>query len=158
MRRVLGTPLADYLPAFGLLLFTAAYLATAYRYAPAVRAFPVGVAWIMLLLLALDLATRSATGPGRALQRWLNPEAATSSARTGNATLAVCWLIGFAALLVVAGVLTAVPIFVFASLRWRGKRGFGTCALGAAAATLFIWLMFSVLLRLSLYAGLIFGS
>ena len=157
MRRVLGAPLAEYLPALGLLLFTAAYLALGYRYPPAVRAFPVGVAWIMILLLVLDLSARTATGPGRVLQRWLNPEAA-SSPPAGNATAAILWLIGFAALLVVAGILTAVPVFVFSSLRWRGKRSLGTCALAAAAATLFIWFMFSVLLRLGLYSGLLFGS
>ena len=157
MRRVLGTPLGDYLPALGLLIFTLAYLAAAYRYAPAVRAFPVGVAWIMLILLALDLATRSATAPGQALQRLLNPEAMTAT-RSGNATQAILWLVGFAALLVVAGVLAAVPIFVFSSLRWRGRRRIVPCAAAAAAATLFIWFMFSVLLRLSLYSGLVFSS
>ena len=157
MRRVLGAPLAEYLPALGLLLFTAAYLALGYRYPPAVRAFPVGVAWIMLALLALDLAARTETRFGRAVQRWLNP-AAASAARTGNPTAAILWLVGFAALLVLVGILAAVPIFVFASLRWRGRRAIATCALAAAAATLFIWFMFSVLLRLSLYSGLVFSS
>ena len=149
--------LADCLPALGLLAWTLAYLAVGYGYAPAVRAFPVGVAWIMLALLALDLAARTEMRFGQAVQRWLNP-AAASAARTGNPTAAILWLVGFAALLVLVGILAAVPIFVFASLRWRGRRAIATCALAAAAATLFIWFMFSVLLRLGLYPGLLFGG
>lgn len=159
MRRVLGTPIGDYLPALGLWLATAAYMTIAYRYEPAVRAFPVGVAWIMLLLLALDLASRTGTRLGATLLRWLNPTADASEAPQPVPAMRqlapILWLAGFTALLVVVGILAAVPLYVFAALRWRGRISYRSCLIGAAGATLFIWLLFSVVLRLPLYSGLI---
>ncbi len=157
---LLGSPLRQYLPALGLLAATAAYLWIGYGYKPEVRAFPVGVGWVMMALLALDLAARTGTRPGRALRRWLNPAADTD--RTvlplGRQLAAVLWVAGFAALLLLVGVLAAVPIFVFGSLRQRARRGLAACLGAAAGATLFVWVLFSVLLRLALYPGLLFGG
>ena len=50
MKQVFGTPVVDYLPGIGLLLFTIGYLATAYNYDADARAVPAGVAWVMLVL------------------------------------------------------------------------------------------------------------
>lgn len=160
MKRILGTPVTEYLPAFGLLLVTLAYVWIGYGYKPLVRAFPVGVGWIMLGLLSLDLASRTRTRLGRALLHWLNPtaEAERPTRPLAREAAAVGWVAGFAALLVLVGILGAVPLFVFAALRWRGRRGWGACLLGAAGATFFIWVLFSALLRLALYPGLLFGG
>ncbi len=160
MKRVLGTPVADYLPALGLMVVTIVYLAIAAGYKPLVRAFPAGVAWVMLGLLALDLASRTGTRAGRLLTRWLNPAAAAAppAQPVARQIAAVLWLAGFAALLVLVGILAAVPLYMFAALRWRGKRSMAACLAAAAGATLFVWLMFSELLRLSLYPGLLFGG
>lgn len=160
MRRILGTPVIEYLPAFGLLLLTFWYLWLGYSYKPEVRAYPVGVAWVMVGLLALDLASRTGTRLGRALLHWLNP--ATDAAREKRAQArqvdAVLWVAGFTALLVLVGIVGGVLIYVFAALRFRARRGLGACLFGAAGATLFIWALFSELLRLSLYPGLLFGG
>lgn len=160
MRRLLGTPIAAYVPAFGLLLVTIGYLWIGYGYKPEVRAFPEGVAWVMVVLLLLDLASRTETAAGRALLRWLNPAASTEPPPqpVRQQIAAVLWVAGFAALLVVLGILLAVPVFVFAALRLRARRGWGACVVATAGATVFVWLLFSVLLRLSLYPGLIFGG
>ena len=64
MKRVFGTPITDYMPALGLLIITAIYLATAYNYSPDARAVPAGVAWVMLALVLLDLISRTQTGIG----------------------------------------------------------------------------------------------
>ncbi len=163
MKRILGTPIAAYLPAAALGLVTAALSRDlAYRYKPMARAFPAGVAWIMLALLALDLASRTGTRAGAALMRWLNPAAPRDDARTRDATRrqvsAILWLVGFVALMVLAGILVAVPIYLFAALRWRAHKSYGACVLGAAGATLFVWLLFSVVLRIALYPGMVFGG
>ena len=162
MRRILGTPAGDYLPALALWLFTALYLETAYHYTPAVRAFPAGVAWIMLLFLTLDLISRTKTRLGGGLMRWLNPAAPRmvepEAQPQARPVAAVAWLVLFAALIVLVGILAAVPAYLFAALRWHGGRSFRTCVIGAAGATLFVWLLFSVVLRIALYPGLLFGG
>lgn len=164
MRRFLGTPVTDYLPALVLWVATAGYLATAYGYGRDSRLMPVLVAWAMLVLVALDLASRTDTRVGRALTRWLNPAAdpAKSAAHAryplSKQAAAVLWLAGFAAALVLIGVLYAVPLYVFGSMRLRGRRSYLLSLAGGAGAALFVWLLFAVVLRIELYPGLLFGG
>lgn len=158
MRRLLGTPVGDYLPAAGLFCATVLYLVLAYRMKPIVRAFPAGVAWAMLGLIALDLIARTGTPAGAALTRALNPAADGPPPLPWRRQAAsVLWLAGFAALLVLAGIIVAVPIYLFAALRLRGRRPILACALGAAGATLFLVALFW-LLRIAPYPGLLFGG
>jgi hypothetical protein len=164
MRRVLGTPLIDYLPALVLWLLTAGYLATAYGYSAESRVVPVLVAWSMLVLLLLDLASRTQTPLGQTLTQWFNPAAAQAeSTGSGHAVIskqlaAVLWLAGFTTLLLLIGVLYAVPLYVFASIRLRGRRSYLASLVVAAGMALTVWLLFGVLLRLQFYPGLLFGG
>ena len=162
MKRVLGTPTLDYLPALGLLVVTVAYVAQAYTYAPESRLVPAGVAWAMIALLALDLAARSRTRLGGAVNRWLNSAAMSRGAPKdgdarplGRQIAAVLWVAGFTLALALIGILAAVPLYVFASLRLRGGRPFGLCLAVSAGTALLIWLLFAVVLRIDLYPGLL---
>ena len=162
MRRVLGAPVVDTLPAAALLAVTAGYLVLAYGYAPESRLVPAGVAWTMLGLVALDLAARSRTRLGGVLNRWLNSAALSRGALPedaarpiGRQIAAVAWVAGFTAGLVLIGILAAVPLYVFASLRLRGRRPYGVCLALSAGTGLAIWLLFAVVLRIDLYPGLL---
>jgi hypothetical protein len=164
VKRVFGTPVTDYMPALGLLVVTAIYLATAYGYSPDARAVPAGVAWVMLALVLLDLVSRTQTGIGTALMHWLNP-AGDAAKQEGvkhypllKQFAAVLWVSGFAAALVLIGILYAVPLYVFSSLYFQGRRPLPVCLGVSAAATAMIWLLFAVVLRLELYPGILFGG
>lgn len=125
-----------YLPAAGLAIFTAIFLATAYTYPSQARTFPVAVAWVTLFLLALDV------------------KASRAIAAQNGQFVAVIWLAVFALMLVLIGILYAVPLYIFASLRFRGSRSWITSLWIAAVVTGGIWLLFAVVLRLDLYPGL----
>jgi hypothetical protein len=129
-----------YLPAAGLAIFTALFLATAYGYPSQARAFPVAVGWVTLLLIALDIVSSKNTGTA-------------DSRPLGRQFGAVIWLAAFALALVMIGVLYAVPLYIFASLRFRGSKSWFTSLWIAAVATGGIWLLFAVVLRLELYGG-----
>ena len=161
MRRILGTTLNDYLPALGLLIVTSLYLALAYTYPEKARVFPTMVAWVMMALLALDLLSRTQTKPGQAVMRALNPAASKPSEQgpsSGRQASAILWIAGFTAAIVLIGILSAVPLYVFAAIRFRGARGYSTAILAAAGTTAFIYLLFGVVLRLNLYPGILFGG
>ena len=164
MRPVFGKPIVNYLPALVLWFLTAGYLATAYGYSAESRVMPVLVAWSMLLLLLLDLISRTQTRFGHALTRWLNPASAQAEAATPDREItkrqfaAVLWLTGFTAALLLIGVLYAVPLYVAASLRLRAGRPYVVCLAGGAAMALLVWLLFAVVLQLNLYPGLLFGG
>jgi hypothetical protein len=76
----------------------------------------------------------------------------------GRQFAAVLWLAGFATALLLIGVLYAVPLYVFASLRLRGRRSYPVCLAGGAGMALLVWSLFAVLLHLNLYPGLLFGG
>ena len=164
MKRFLGTPATDYVPALGLLVLTAIYLSTAYRYSPDARAVPAGVAWVMLILVLLDLVSRTRTRIGVTLMRWLNPAGDAAKQETVarypliRQFTAVLWVAGFAAAMVLIGILYAVPLFVFSSLYFQGARSLPLSLGVSAAATAMIWLLFAVVLRLELYPGILFGG
>jgi hypothetical protein len=152
------------MPAVGLLVLTIGYLATAYRYTPDARAVPAGVAWVMLVLVILDLVSRTRTIVGATLMHWLNSagDADKMADHKRYPALkqigAVLWIAGFAAAMVLIGILYAVPAFVFSSLLLRGRRPLWVCVLTAAGAALMIWALFVLVLQLELYPGILFAA
>ena len=164
MKQIFGTPVTDYLPALGLLVLTIGYLGTAYNYMPDARAVPAGVAWVMLVLVILDLVSRTRTSLGTTLMHWLNPagDADKMAEHKRYPALkqigAVLWIAGFAAAMVFIGILYAVPLYVFSSLFFRGKRPLIVAIGVSTGATAMIWLLFEAVLGLELYPGMIFGG
>jgi hypothetical protein len=51
-----------------------------------------------------------------------------------------------------------VPLYVFSSIYFQGRRPLLVCLGLSAAATAMIWLLFAVVLRLELYPGILFGG
>jgi len=164
VKQIFGTPVADYLPALGLLLLTIGYLATAYGYSPDARAVPSGVAWVMLVLVILDLISRTRTSIGTTLMHWLNPAGDPEAMKDHKRypvlrqVGAVLWIGAFAAAMLFIGILYAVPLYVFASLYFRGGRPLIVAAAVSAGATAMIWTLFVAVLGLQLYPGMLFGG
>ena len=161
MKRVFfGSPLSEYLPALGLFVLTVIYLITGYQYAPQARVFPVAVAWVALVLLALDIVSRTKTPAGEAITRWLNPAAATKHTEyaLSKQLVAALWPPAFVVLIMLIGFLYAVPIYVMASMYFRGRLKLWLCVVVSAAATAAIWLMFVQMLELELYPGILFSE
>jgi Tripartite tricarboxylate transporter TctB family len=165
MARAFGTELSEYLPAAGAAAVAAVYLGAAYQYSPEARAAPLLIGWSVIVLAALDIASRTQTAIGRALSGFLNPVtnrprhghgAATQPA--GKQIVAIVWIAGFVAAFALIGAALAIPLYVFAATRWRGGRPFGVCLLSAAVTLAGIWFLFAWLLRLELYPGLLFGG
>ncbi len=162
MKRVLGTPLVEYLPALVMLAVTIGYLMMAYTYTVQARLFPVPVGWLMLLLLALDLVSRTKTPIGETLTRLLNPAAEVEGAEPRFPILrqlsAMFWVAFFTAALVLIGIMYAVPLYVFGSMRFHGKKSYLTSLIAAVCVTAFTWLLFAFALQVELYPGALFSD
>jgi len=162
VKRVLGTPLVEYVPALVMVGMTIVYLAVAYSYTEQARLFPVPVGWLMLLLLGLDLVSRTKTPAGETLTRWLNPAAENEEAEPRFPILrqlsALFWLAFFTAALVLIGIMYAVPLYVFGSMRFHGRKSYLTSLVTAAAVTAFTWLLFAFALQVELYPGALFSD
>lgn len=144
-----------YIPSFSVAAVAAAFLAAAYRYPAQARAFPAAVGWVTIGFALLDFLMDTNTSIGRGIGKWLNPSIASAEGSYGLSAQAqaILWLVLFTAALVLMGILCAVPLYVFASLRWRGNRSWWKALLAAAIATAAVWLLFAVGLQLDLYRG-----
>jgi hypothetical protein len=160
MKKYFGSPLIEYLPAVGFLVFTITYLGLAYSYEADARAFPSIVACVMLVLTLLDLVSRSKTNIGALILRLVNPAGQEDGPARGvkvtpaKQIIAILWVFGFAALLFVIGILYAVPIYAFVSMWFRSKLSFVLSVSVAALITLAIWLLFGLALRITFYQGI----
>jgi hypothetical protein len=163
MRRETGSSVARYLPAVVVWIFTAGFLALTYQLPPSARATPSLVGWITLALATLDILSRTGGEFGPAIMRAVNPAGlkARPEMQTHTKTDLVAG-IGLIAILVGlfigVGVILATAIFTFGALTLAYRSEFLRNATIAAAATLGVWLLFGMLLRLQLYPGLAFGG
>jgi hypothetical protein len=162
VKRVLGTPLVEYVPALVMVAITIGYLAIAYTYSVQARLFPVPVGWLMLLLLALDLVSRTKTPTGENLTRLLNPAAAAEGEEERfpirRQLSAMFWVAFFTAALVLIGIMYAVPLYVFGSMRFHGKKPYLTSLIAAVCVTAFTWVLFAFALQVELYPGVFFAE
>ena len=145
-----------------MLAVTIVYLAVAYTYTEQARLFPVPVGWLMLALLALDLVSRTKTQTGEALTRLLNPAAEAQGAEQRFPVLrqfsAILWVAFFTAALVLIGIMYAVPLYVFGSMRFHGRKSYLTSLIAAVCVTAFTWVLFAFALQVELYPGMLFSD
>jgi hypothetical protein len=80
--------------------------------------------------------------------------------RTSNRRVVVAGagIVALVAGLVLVGVLYTVPTFLFIALFWGGGRRIAVSLLLAATVTGLLWGIFTGLLRLELYPGLLLGG
>jgi len=163
--KAFGTPVIDYFPAVAAAVAAAFYLAAAYGYSPDARAAPLLIGWSVIAFAFLDALSRTATPIGATLTRLFNPVTAPRHGSASHATYplvrqlsAVAWIAGFVAAFALIGAVFAIPLYVFAATRLRGGRPWLVSAISAAATLAGVWLLFSKLLRLELYPGLLFGG
>jgi hypothetical protein len=163
---IFGQRWTHFLPPLIVLAVVTGFLAMTYQLPPAARAMPALVGWAGLVLAGVDLLTRTGGEFGRALMKALNPaglkmgEEERAEAPAG--LLPLLTGLGLVVLLVAAfllvGVLIAAPILIFTALMVNNRREVISNLLIAVVTTGVIYLLFSVLLRLHLYPGVLFGG
>jgi hypothetical protein len=147
-------PRAAFAVALLILLVAVAVLIIAQDYTGGSGVYPRFVGWIFVGLCLVEL--------------FIQVKALVSSpavAATGESkTLVVkemtgfLWLAYFLVVLLLTGFIIGVPIYMFTFLRWSAGRSYLKCTLMALGATLFIYILFMVILEYRLYPGLLFGG
>jgi hypothetical protein len=113
-----------------------------------------------ILLCLIDLVAHTDTAIGRRLAAVLSGEVnAPAGIFTHGArreAVAVLWLGGATFLIVVAGLLAGIPVYVFCYMVLHAGRPVRQGVIAALATTGAIWLAFELLLGYQLYRGLLF--
>jgi hypothetical protein len=125
---------------------------------------PILIGWAMLILTALDLATRLRTPLGDAIARALNPSSLVETPETPIPRRTLRQIIGVAALvlfvtaMVLIGVLPSVPVFTLIALRFGAGKTWLFSLIGAVSMVLLVWVVFARLLGLDIFPGLLFDG
>jgi hypothetical protein len=143
-----------------LLLIMAAFLVASFNYDPDARALPVLVACVTIGLIIFEILVRSGTRLGRRIESLLSGERPTNQPTTvvplkTALVHAVVWPTFLLSMIVLAGLLPAVTLYVFASLRVVGRKTTSRALATAVAVALFAWLLFEWGLSYELYRGVL---
>lgn len=127
------------------------------------RMVPLLVGWIAIVLCALDIVAHTDTAFGRWIARVLSGTAhRVSEERRGPGVpaelAAFFWVVFACAGVIVFGFLWAVPVYVFAYMLFYGRKGAVQSGLTALCATLFLWVVFELLLEYEIYRGILFSD
>lgn len=144
------------------------YAWTSFDYSAGSQAIPLSVAGLALLLVLLDALSLGEGALARNLRRVLSGTAqapvpgldglAGVQHPVGKEVAAFAWIIAFTALVIVFGFYIAIPVYVFAYLRfYAGKRAV-VSALTAAGLVGFLYAIFELLLGYAIFGGLIAGD
>jgi len=152
--------------ALGFFALTVIFLFLSYDYAPEVRLFPLMVGYTGLILCTLNLIGLTDTRFGRVIDTVFSGK---TGAETGEETgkvppkfspklsrqlIAMAWMVGLVIGIYIVGFMVMVPVYVFTSMYFQGKKSVKKCAYGAVSTTVFIWVMFEFLLKYELYRGI----
>jgi hypothetical protein len=66
----------------------------------------------------------------------------------------MAWMVGLTIGIYIVGFMVMVPVYVFSSMYFQGKKSVKKCAYGAVSTTVFVWVMFEFLLKYELYRGI----
>ena len=147
--------------ALGLFALTVFFIYLSYGYTPKVRLFPLMVGYTGLILCTLDLISLTGTGFGRIIDTVFSGKAVKETGKApkfapklSRQLIAMAWMVGLTIGIYIVGFMVMVPVYVFSSMLFQGKKSVKKCAYGAVGTTVFVWVMFELLLKYELYRGI----
>ena len=145
-----------------LILIMLGALIGSYSYEPDARAMPVLVAWTTIGLLLLELLVQTGTPVGRRIEALLQTKSDDERPEDVPVMRALAYAVGWPGLLLlmtaVIGILPAVLVYVFLSLKLVGGKSWPRALSAALAVTAFSWVLFEWSMSYQLYRGLLMGG
>jgi hypothetical protein len=139
-----------------IMLGTAYGIVTAWDWPEKAKLFPLAIG-IPLFCLAAVEAAWSLLRPERKPPQAMDYQVSMAAHGTRRATIAVAWMLGFFAAIVLLGFPVAVPLFVFLYLKLQGRESWTLSIVMTAAVWGVFYGLFDRLLHLPFAAGWLVG-
>ena len=127
---------------------------------PKGRMMPQIVGIIGLVLCILDVIAQTDTAFGRSVASLLSGtahrEEEEDRAPLGSELIAMAWIAGATAGIILFGFLWATPVYVVAYMLIQGRKPVLQSLIAAAVTTLFIWGVFEKLMEYEVFRGVLF--
>jgi len=146
-----------------MLALVIAFLFATYGVSVKGQRVPQLVAWIGIVLCALDVIAHTGTAFGNRVALLLSgapsaEEAAGKKPSLSGELIAMTWMVIATAGILLVGFLVATPVYVFGYMTLYGRKPIVQSGIAAVVTTLFIWVVFEVLMEYELYRGLLFDD
>jgi hypothetical protein len=145
-----------------LLIRSILVLVTAYTFSNASGLFPRFIGWIFVGLTSIEfflqLKMQVVKTHGEDRERDAEQRAHGEKKDILKEIRGFTWLSLLLVLLYLFGFLISVPVYILAFLRIAAERPWKDSIIISASATLFVYLVFVVLLEYRLFAGIVFGA
>lgn len=121
---------------------------------------PVLIGWVAVTLCVLDVIAHIDHPIGHAVATALSGAAHLGAEEErvplSLETVAVLWMVAATAAIILFGFMVATPAYVFAYMLLHGRKRVLQSGLTALITTLFIWVVFEVLMEYEVYRGILF--
>jgi hypothetical protein len=146
------------LPSVLIILFTIAYLLTAYLTLDAAsRRVPVLAAIVTLALLLLDVLKETLPRAGAVASADApNEHDGDTPVSRGREIKAILFVVGGVVGIYLIGFLAAIPLYLVASIAYLGAQPLRTAVIVAILSSLSIYLIFELALQYRLFPGILF--
>ena len=145
-----------------LMFIMVGVLIGSYSYEPSARALPVLVAWTTIGLLLLEVLVQTGTALGHRIETFLQSKTDEGETESVSVARALTYSVGWPGFLVMMtvliGILPAVLIYVFLSLKFVGGKSLVRALTAALAVTAFSWVLFEWSMSYQLYRGVLMGD
>jgi len=156
--------LPNYLVPVSILVLSVGFLLSAYGYEGRTRQVPVLVGWVLAALCILDVIAASGTRAGDAVRAFFTGTIAGERSDelwdypVGKVIIAMAWPTAFLVVVVLIGLVAAIPIFVFLFVLIQGRSKVQRALLASAITTGCIYVLFEKVLNYEMYQGILFAG
>lgn len=148
-----GNDLFELIIALLLLSIAVGMLATAHTYSQSSGFFPKFIGWIFVMLALIEVLRQLMS-----IFATKEKETKESGDHLMREFTGFLWLAALLATLYVLGFLIATPVFIFSFLRISAGKSLRECLLVSGLGTVFVYVIFVVLLEYRLFAGVLFAA
>lgn len=143
-----------------MLLLAAAVLSMAYGFEGGSGLFPRFIGWIFVVLAASEFIVQIKALLAQKQAGFSDDADLRQQSRTNliKEMKGLLWLVVLLIGIYLVGIMITLPLYLFSFMRLSGNRSIQQSAIISICSTLFVYLLFVLLLDYKLYPGIIFGA
>jgi len=156
--------LSGYIVPVSVLVLSTGFFLAAYGYEGRTRQVPVLVGWTLVVLCLLDVIAASATRAGTTVRAFFAGTTVgerydeMSHYPVSRVITALLWPTAFVTLVLIIGLVAAIPIYIFLFLLFEGRSRVGRALLAAGITIGCIYVLFEKFFNYEIYQGILFAG
>jgi hypothetical protein len=151
-------------PPLLILALSIIFLVWSYSYDEQGRLVPALVGWVLIFLASLDVIVATGSRPGQIINEFFTGQiigeapAGSDGFTFTKSLIAVLWVCAFIIGVYFFGFFLVIPVYIFLFVVFQGRKSLKTGIWASVLNTLFIYVVFEILMQYEIYQGMLFES